>query len=324
MNPHFDDTAEIRIAGSFKMDKRKKENFVGSILLTVCALVWGSSFVAQTTGAEYVGPFTFMALRSFLGSLSLVPLILIKDAFQKKMGIYKALETKKEKSFFFKSTLVCGVALCFASCLQQIGIDKGTSSGRAGFITALYIILIPIFSVALGKKIRPVIWPCAAVSLIGLYLLCVTDNSVQGSDIYVLACAFFFTLQILAIDVVSPKVDGIKLSCCQFFVVGVLSSVPMLLFEDVSLEFVKAAAPSIAYSGIMSSGVAYTLQIFGQKRTEPTVASMIMSLESVFALISGMIVLHEVPTKREIIGCVLMFGAIIVAQIPQKNRRSPA
>ncbi len=175
----------------------------------------------------------------------------------------------------------------------------------------------------LGKKIRPVIWPCAAVSLVGLYLLCVTDNSIQGSDIYVLACAFFFTVQILAIDVVSPKVDGIKLSCCQFFVVGVLSSIPMLLFEDVSLEFIKAAAPSIAYSGIMSSGVAYTLQIFGQKRTEPTVASMLMSLESVFALVSGMIVLHETPSKREIIGCALMFAAIIAAQVPPKKRRSP-
>lgn len=305
------------------MDNSKKENFVGSILLTVCALIWGSSFVAQTTGAEYVGPFTFMALRSFLGSFSLVPVMLIKDAFQKKKGTYKALETKQEKRFFFKSSLACGVALCVASCLQQIGIDKGTSSGKAGFVTAFYILLVPIFSVVLGKKIRPVIWPCAAVSLVGLYLLCVTDNSIQGSDIYVLACAFFFTVQILAIDVVSPKVDGIKLSCCQFFVVGVLSSIPMLLFEDVSLEFIKAAAPSIAYSGIMSSGVAYTLQIFGQKRTEPTVASMLMSLESVFALVSGMIVLHEAPSKREIIGCALMFAAIIAAQVPPKKRRSP-
>ncbi len=304
------------------MNNNKKENLVGSILLTVCAIIWGSSFVAQTTGAEYVGPFTFMALRSFLGSFTLVPVILIKDAFQKKRGTYKGLETNEEKSFFIKGSLACGVALCVASCLQQIGIDKGTSSGKAGFITAFYILLVPIFSVVLRKKIRPIIWPCAAVSLVGLYLLCVTDNSVQSSDAYVLACAFFFTVQILIVDVVSPKVDGIKLSCCQFFVVGVLSSIPMLLFEDVSFEFIKAAAPSIAYSGIMSSGVAYTLQILGQKRTEPTVASMLMSLESVFALISGMIILHEAPSVREAVGCVLMFAAIIVAQLPERKRRS--
>ncbi len=303
------------------MNKSRKGNFIGSILLTVCAIIWGSSFVSQTTGAQYVGPFTFMALRSFLGSLTLVPVILIKDAFQKKRGTYIGLKTKKERNFFIKGSLACGVSLCVASCLQQIGIDKGTSSGKAGFITAFYILLVPIFSVVLKKKIRPIIWPCAAVSLVGLYLLCVNDNSVQSSDAYVLACAFFFTVQILIVDVVSPKVDGIKLSCCQFFIVGVLAAIPMILFEDVSFDFIKAAAPSIAYSGIMSSGVAYTLQILGQKRTEPTIASMLMSLESVFALISGMIILHEAPSTKEAIGCVLMFAAIIVAQLPERKTK---
>lgn len=298
------------------MKEKRKSNLIGSALLTLCAVIWGSSFVSQSTGAQYVGPFTFMALRSLLGSLTLLPVIIVKDAVLKKRGIKTGLQTKEEKRFFVKGALACGVALCVASCLQQIGIDKGTPSGKAGFITAFYILLVPIFSVVLRQKVRPVIWPCAAVSLVGLYLLCVTDNSVAASDIYVVVCAVFFAVQILVVDRVSPKVDGIKLSCCQFFIVGVLAAVPMLIFEDVSFEYIKAAAPSIAYSGIMSSGIAYTLQILGQQRTEPTVASMLMSLESVFALISGMILLHEVPTGKEIAGCCLMFAAIIAAQLP--------
>lgn len=298
------------------MKEKRKSNFIGSVLLTLCAVIWGSSFVSQSTGAQYVGPFTFMALRSFLGSLTLLPVIITKDLVRKKRGIETGFKTKEEKRFFIKGSIACGVALCVASCLQQIGIDRGTSSGKAGFITAFYILLVPIFSIVLKQKVRPIIWPCAAVSLIGLYLLCVTDNSIASSDIYVVACAVFFAVQILVVDRVSPKVDGIKLSCCQFFIVGVLAAVPMLLFEDVSFEYIKAAAPSIAYSGIMSSGIAYTLQILGQQRTEPTVASMLMSLESVFALISGMILLHEIPSGREVAGCCLMFAAIIAAQLP--------
>ena len=168
----------------------------------------------------------------------------------------------------------------------------------------------------LKKKIRPIIWPCAAAALGGLYLLCINESSIQSSDAYVLACAFCFTVQILIVDSVSPKVDGIKLSCCQFFVTGVLCLAPMFIFEDVSFELIKAAAPSIAYSGIMSSGVAYTLQILGQQRTEPTVASMLMSLESVFAALGGVVLSGERFTSRELIGCIIMFAAIILSQLP--------
>ncbi len=301
------------------MTTEKKNNLTGSIMLMICAIVWGSSFVAQTTGAEYVDPFTFISLRSLLGSISLVPVILIMGIFKKKNRAEKAAETK-DKKFFLLGGLACGVCLCVASVLQQMGIDKGTSPGKAGFITALYILLVPIFSVALKKKIRPVIWLCVAVSLVGLYLLCVTENSVQSSDFYVLACAICYAVHILVIDYVSPRVDGVKLSAMQFFICGIMAAVPMLLNEEVSFELIKAAAPSIAYSGIMSSGVAYTLQILGQQRmNQPTVASMIMSLESVFAVIAGMIVLSQVPTARESIGCVLMFAAIIVAQLPEKK-----
>lgn len=306
------------------MNEKRKNNLVGSLLLALCALIWGSSFVSQSTGAQYVGPFTFMALRSLLGSLTLLPVIIAKDLVMKKKGTYVGLKTKEEKLFFAKGALACGVALCIASCLQQIGIDKGTTSGKAGFITAFYILLVPIFSLVLRKKVRPIIWPCAAVSLLGLYLLCVTDNSIAPSDIYVVVCAVFFAVQILVVDRVSPKVDGIKLSCCQFFIVGVLAALPMFIFEDVSLENIMAAAPSIAYSGIMSSGIAYTLQILGQQRTEPTVASMLMSLESVFALISGMILLHETPSGKEVAGCCLMFAAIIAAQLPLGKKEKSA
>lgn len=301
------------------MNTEKKNNLTGSIMLMICAIVWGSSFVAQTTGAEYVGPFTFIALRSLLGSVSLVPVMLIMGMFRKK-NTEEVAENKKGKKFFILGGIACGVCLTFASVLQQVGIDKGTSPGKAGFITALYILLVPIFSIVLRKKIRPVIWLCVAVSLVGLYLLCVTENSVQSSDFYVLLCAACYAVHILIIDYVSPHVDGVKLSAMQFLVCGILASIPMLLNEEVSLELIKAAAPSIAYSGIMSSGVAYTLQILGQqKMNQPTVASMIMSLESVFAVISGMIILSQIPTVRESIGCILMFAAIIVAQLPEKT-----
>ena len=303
------------------MTTEKKNNLVGSIMLMICAIVWGSSFVAQTTGAEYVGPFTFISLRSLLGSISLIPVMLVLGAFRKK-NTEEVIENKKGKKFFILGGIACGVCLTFASVLQQMGIDKGTSPGKAGFITALYILLVPVFSIALKKKIRPLIWGCVAISLVGLYLLCVTDNSVQLSDFYVLLCAACYAVHILIIDYVSPHVDGVKLSCLQFFVCSILAAIPMFVSEEVSFELIKAAAPSIAYSGIMSSGVAFTLQILGQqKMNQPTVASMIMSLESVFAVIFGMLLLSQIPTARESIGCILMFLAIIIAQLPEKSSR---
>ncbi len=300
------------------MNIQKKNNLIGSIMLTVCAIIWGSSFVAQTTGAEHVGPFTFIALRSLLGSAALIPVIAVMSAVR---GGNTSCEQKGSTCFFLLGSLACGVCLCFASVLQQMGIDKGTSPGKAGFITALYILLVPIFSIALKKKIRPLIWLCVAISLVGLYLLCVTDSSIQPSDLYVLLCAACYAVHILIIDYVSPRVDGVKLSFMQFLICGLLALIPMFITEQVSLDAVIAAAPSIAYSGIMSSGVAYTLQILGQQKMKhPTVASMLMSLESVFAVITGMLFLHQIPTAREAVGCVLMFAAIILAQLPERKK----
>lgn len=286
----------------------------------LCAIIWGSSFVAQTTGAEFVGPFTFISIRSFLGAAALVPVVAVTGAFKKKKGVSIKM-TAEDKRVLLKGGAVCGVVLFFASNLQQLGIDGGTEPGRAAFITALYILLVPIFSLFLGKKIRPIIWPCVFASILALYLLCVKEGgSVHFSDLYVLACAACYTIHILVIDRVSPKVDGVMLSLIQFLVAGALSAIPMLLFEELSMEALIKAAPSIAYSGIMSSGVAFTLQILGQQKTEPTIATMIMSLESVFGVLTAMIILHQVPTLREGIGCVLMFAAIIVAQLPEKKK----
>ncbi len=304
------------------MTKTRKDSLIGSAFLALAAIIWGSSFVAQTTGAEFVGPFTFISLRSLLGSVALLPVIGVMDIFKKKTrpAEYKKM-TKADYKYLLIGGSVCGVVLCAASCLQQLGIDGGTAPGMAAFITALYILLVPIFSVFIGKKIRPVIWVCVGVSVVALYLLCVKEGGrVQGSDLYVLACAVCYAVHILVIDKVSPNLDGVRLSALQFFVAGAISFVIMLLTEEVTLEAIKAAAPSIAYSGIMSSGVAYTLQILGQQKTEPTIATMIMSLESVFGVLTAMIILSQVPSTRETLGCVLMFAAIIVAQLPEKKK----
>ena len=305
------------------MTQTRKNSLIGSMLLALAAIIWGSSFVAQTAGAEFVGPFTFIAIRSYLGALVLLPVIFVSDAVKKKTKPqeYKKM-TKADYKYLLIGGSVCGAVLFAASNLQQLGIDGGTAPGMAAFITALYILLVPVFSVFLGKKIRPIIWACVGVSIVALYLLCVKEGGkVQASDFYVLACAACYAVHILVIDKVSPKLDGIRLSAMQFFVAGTITLIPMLLTETTSLEALKAAAPSIAYSGIMSSGVAFTLQILGQQKTEPTIATMIMSLESVFGVLTAMIILSQVPTGRETLGCILMFAAIIVAQLPEKQKK---
>lgn len=302
------------------MKQNNKNQLVGSVLLLICAFIWGSAFVAQTTGAEYVEPFTFICLRNILGGVILLPVMFVSDLFKKKKGIYRKADKKENKTLLIGG-ICCGLALCFASVFQQAGLDKGTDPGKAGFITALYILLVPLSSLFMKKKVRPIIWPCIAASVVALYLLCVTEsNSVAFSDLLVLICAALYTVHILVIDKVSPYVDGIKLSCVQFFVASALSFFPALIFEGFDFDMIIAALPSIAYAGIMSSGVAYTLQILGQQKTEPALASMIMSLESVFAVLTSMVVLHLTPTPRETVGCVIMFAAIIVAQLPEKKK----
>ncbi|MBQ6601229.1 MAG: DMT family transporter [Clostridia bacterium] len=304
------------------MKQNAKNQLVGSLLLLICAFIWGSAFVAQTTGAEHVGPFTFIYLRSFLGGIVLLPVIFFMGKIRKKSPAEGA-QLKKNRKTLLTGGLACGVALCFASVFQQAGIDKGTDPGKAGFITALYILLVPLSSLFMKKRVRPIIWPCIGASVVALYLLCVTEsNCVELSDLLVLICAALYTVHILVIDRVSPYVDGVKLSCIQFFVAGIISLVPAVIYEGFDPEAILAAMPSVAYAGIMSSGVAYTLQILGQQKTEPALASMIMSLESVFAVLTSMVVLHLAPTPREAIGCVIMFAAIIVAQLPERKKKN--
>lgn len=297
----------------------KKMSIKSMILLVLTALIWGMAFVAQSVGMNYIGPFTFNCIRSIMGGLVLIPCILFFDKQEKG-------EAKREKKEDSKTLLIggicCGLALCIASNLQQIGI-KYTTVGKAGFITALYIVLVPIFGIFLRKKVSGRVWFSVAIAVVGLYLLCITDEFRIGKgDFFVLLCALVFTIHILVIDYFSPKVNGIKLSCIQFLVAGLLSGVPMLISEKPSFSTILAAWAPLLYAGIMSCGVGYTLQIVAQKDAEPTIASLILSLESVFSVLAGWIILGQTLAGKEIMGCVLMFAAIILAQLPTRNQES--
>ena len=215
--------------------------------------------------------------------------------------------------------ICCGLALCVAANLQQVGIMY-TTVGKAGFITALYILIVPIFGLFFRKKVRPLLWVCVAIAVVGLYLLCMSETlTIAKGDLYVFACAIVFAIHILVIDHFAPHVDGVKMSCIQFFVTAVLSGILMLIYEEPNWADISAAWLSIGYAGVLSCGVAYTLQIVAQKHTQPVVASLLLSLESVVAVIAGIILLKEMPTLKEGIGCVLMFAAIILAQLPEKK-----
>lgn len=290
-----------------------------SLLLLLCATIWGVAFVAQSVGMDYVGPFTFNGIRSFIGVAVLLPYIKITDKLHSK----KALDGGNQKSD--KKTLIiggicCGIALFVASTFQQFGV-KYTTVGKAGFITAMYIILVPILGIFLKKKAGIRIWISVLIAVAGLYLLCMTEGfRLEMGDALVLICALCFSIHILVIDHFSPLVDGVRLSCVQFVVAGTLGCLCMFLFENPDITLILQAWKPILYAGAMSSGVAYTLQIVGQKGMNPTVASLIMSLESVISAIAGFILLKQSMSLREVMGCVIMFVAIILAQLPEKSK----
>lgn len=301
----------------------------GNLMLLLTALIWGSSFVAQRAGMEYIGPFTFNVLRSLIGGLTLIPVILIigrskSPEAQEAKDASESQTLEKDRKTLLLGGVCCGLALFIACSLQQVGIVY-TTAGKAGFITALYIVLVPILGVFIGKKVRPIIWFCIVLSVAGLYLLCMKDGfSLSRGDFLVLLCALFFSIHILVIDHFSPKTSGVKLSCIQFFVCGILSLIPAFAFEEFNWGQILSCWVPILYSGVLSCGVAYTLQIVAQKNTEPAVASLLLSLESVFAVISGVLILHESITLKEFCGCAIMFIAIIVAQLPSKEERLAA
>lgn len=300
----------------------KKMTVKNVCMLVLTAFIWGVAFVAQSVGMNYIKPFTFSCVRSLLGGIVLIPCIWLLDRLNAKNGgseEKKKPMTKSEKKLLLTGGICCGLALCVASNLQQIGIQY-TTVGKAGFITALYIVLVPIFGIFLKKKVGLKIWISVAIAVAGLYLLCITEKLTIGKgDFLVLLCAVVFTIHIMVIDYFSPKVDGVRMSCIQFLVTGILSSVPMFLFEKPDISAIFAAAVPLLYAGVMSCGVAYTLQIVAQKDADPTVASLILSLESVFSVLAGWVVLKQVLSMKEIAGCILMFGAIILAQLPDKK-----
>ena len=294
-----------------------------SLILFLTAAIWGVAFVSQSVGMDYVEPFTFNAVRSLLGAAVLVPCIAFMQKMQKKSGADKAHKTEDKKTLLLGG-ICCGVILAAATSLQQVGLMY-TTVGKAGFVTAMYIIIVPVLGIFLGKKVGLRLGVSVAVAVAGLYLLCMTESfRLEKGDVLVLACAVIFSFHIMVVDHFSPMVDGVKMSCIQFLTCGILCGICMLLFETPRLSMLLMAWKPILYAGAMSCGVAYTLQIVGQKGMNPTVASLIMSLESVISVIAGFLLLGEVLSRRELIGCVLMFAAIILAQLPDKNSISGA
>lgn len=298
--------------------KKQQIPLKNSLLLLLTATIWGVAFVAQSVGMDYVGGFTFNMARSLIGSAVLLPVIWFMGRNSSKKA-EEAQGSSSRKDLLWGG-MACGILMCLASNFQQFGI-KYTTVGKAGFITACYIVLVPILGLFLKKKCSPFIWLAVAMSVAGLYLLCITDGfSIGKGDILVLICAVLFSFHILVIDYYSPKVDGVKLSCIQFLVCGILSGIPALIFEKPEMCAVLTAWQPILYAGVMSCGVAYTLQIIGQKNMNPTVASLILSLESCISVLAGWVILGQQLSAREIAGCVIMFAAIILAQLPQKEK----
>lgn len=300
----------------------KNQEMKGNLYLLLTAFIWGSAFVAQSVGMDYVGPFTFQCSRSILATIFLVPVFLLLDQKRSRSGENPPAPTGSKKTLW-TGGILCGILMTIAANLQQVGMQY-TSAGKAGFITATYIVLVPIFGLFLKKKVPGRIWLCVLIALAGLYLLSVTDgfSSISKGDFVIMLCAVAFSFHIMVVDHFSPMVDGVRMSCIQFLVTGILSGVLMFLFEKPTWSAIYSAALPIAYAGILSSGVAYTLQIVAQKYTKPTIASLLMSLESVFAVLTGAVVLHEIPTNREGLGCLLMFAAIIISQLPEKHAKA--
>ena len=287
-----------------------------NVLPVLAAFIWGTAFVAQSVGADYVEPFTFNTARSAIAFLFLLVLCLVRRTAQK--GIVERA-TKSWKDLAVGGTC-CGVALTGASFLQQKGLET-TTSGKAGFITALYIVIVPIAGILLKKKAPRTLLISVPLAVVGLYCLCITEDfSVNEGDFYVFLCAICFSAHILVIDYFTQRVDGVELSCAQFLVVTILSAIGMLASETPSLEALRMCMWPILYVGIFSSGVAYTLQILAQKDSNPTVVSLLLSLESVFATLAGAILLHDQMSGKEYLGCVLMLAAVVLAQLPEREK----
>lgn len=301
------------------------KNTKNVLMLLLTAFIWGIAFVAQTTGGEAVGPYSFNCVRSFIGALVLFPVIKFLDS--KGLSGDKP-QNSKEKKQLWKAGALCGLCLGSASLFQQVGINMGTAAGKAGFLTACYIILVPVIGIFIGKKCSWNVWAAVAITAVGLYMLCINGSfSLQKADVLILICAVLFAFQIMVVDHFVVSMDPVRLSQIQFFVAAMISLVMVLIFEipkNGLISWIMSFASwdawsAILYAGVMSSGVAYTLQIVGQKGFNPTIASLLMSLESVFSVLAGWAILHQKLSARELIGCLMVFIAVILAQIPMNE-----
>ncbi len=313
------------------MSGKTKTSFTGVLLLLITAFIWGSSFIAQSESIGFVKPFTFNAVRMLIGSLSLIPVILIKDkATSKSFSNEQIEQRKKNDKKILKYGALMGCALCIAANFQQFAFEEPEhSAGKIAFITAMYMFIVPLLGLFFRKKVPVLTWLCVLIGFAGLYFLCIDSRgfgSITFGNILAFCCAFFFAIHILLIAKFAPDVDGIKLSCVQFFVCGILSLVLMFIFEKPSWSSIFAAKLPILYSGILSCGVAYTLQVIGQKFCEETIASLLMCMESVFAVLCEAVCSAlfgfggKVLSEREIAGCAIMFLAIILSQLVQLKK----
>jgi drug/metabolite transporter (DMT)-like permease len=294
------------------------KNLRGALILMLAAIIWGFAFVAQSLGMKNLGAFTFQASRMLLAALVLLPTALIFAKTREKA-------TGKKEPFLDKKTILagmaCGVFLFGAASLQQIGIAY-TTVGHSSFLTALYLLIVPLLGIFTGKKVGLRIWLCIALAIAGLYLLCMTGEgfSMSLGDVLCAICAFVFALHIITVDKFAADLDGVKISFVQMAFAGLVSLACAFIFEEPNIADIAASWLPIAYAGVISCGVAYTLQIVGQKYAEPAVASIVMSLESVFGALAGALILFEFPSLPELAGCALMFTATLISQLPERKR----
>lgn len=292
------------------------------LLLGLAALIWGLAFTVQSLGMEHVGPFTLNGVRSLVGGLALLPCIPLLDRLAEKTpGGSRAPRTPAGRRTLAVGGLVCGALLAVASSLQQLGIQH-TTVGKAGFLTAMYIVLVPVLGIFWRRIPGLQVWAGVALAVAGMYLLCQPERAGLGpGETLLLLSSLMFSLHILAIDRFSPRTDGVRLSCIQFFVCGALCTAVALVVERPALPDILAAGLPILYLGVLSSGVGYTLQVVAQRGLDPTLASLVLSLESVFSVLGGWLILHQALSARELAGCALLFAAILLAQLPGKAAR---
>lgn len=296
-----------------------KREHVGNLMLLLTALIWGAAFVAQSEGMKYVEPFTLQATRFALAFLMLLPVIVLRD--KKQLSEHRPHSPADYRKLLLAGSLG-GVCLFFGSSFQQLGLQY-TTVGKSGFLTALYVVLVPLFGLFAGRKLGWRLWLSVALAVAGLYLLCIHETlQLNRGDLLTLACTLFYALQILVIDRFAVGTDGVRFSAIQFAVCAGLSAVCMLLWETPTWTALLCCWLPICYAGALSGGVGYTLQILGQQRTKPVVASLLMSMESVFAALFGWLLLNQTLQGRELLGCSLMLAAIVLAQLPGKEKQT--